>query len=134
MIITMSDVTCLLPTNEAPLHPLLWARNWAKMKRNMLPFSNPGSEAAKPLKNLANLIMILCCHNRCEWNGQECFASNFTTRITDYGLCYIFNDKEGTLTDKTGNTIPFRSTRTGIARFIFHLFTVFGKFNHNVRL
>ena len=28
---------------------------------------------------------------RCRWDGQPCDETNFTTTLTDHGLCYTFN-------------------------------------------
>ncbi|XP_045162528.2 uncharacterized protein LOC123527249 [Mercenaria mercenaria] len=29
----------------------------------------------------------------CSWAGERCSADNFTTTLTDHGMCYTFNDK-----------------------------------------
>jgi hypothetical protein len=32
---------------------------------------------------------------RCRFGLTKCSAENFTTRVTDFGVCYTFNDGEG---------------------------------------
>ena len=64
-----------------------------------------------------NVIISFQKYSRCEWNGEECDWRNFTTKITDYGLCYMFNSGGYISTDKTGKTLPLRSNRTGTWHF-----------------
>ena len=37
---------------------------------------------------LLALFLALC---RCVWQGEPCLPENFTTTLTDYGLCQTFN-------------------------------------------
>ncbi len=44
---------------------------------------------------------LLC---RCMWEGKSCSNDSFLPAMTDYGLCYTFNE-EGKGTEQTGRTI-----------------------------
>ncbi len=60
----------------------------------------------------------------CEWDGGPCDVSNFSTVITDYGLCYMFNSEDSLDLQKTGNMAPLESVRTGIALLLFTLINI----------
>ena len=72
-----------------------------------------------PAQNASNVenVSIWWRHHvprgcRCEWDGQDCFASNMTKQVTDYGLCYTFNDEASIQlsTAKTGARFGLRLT------------------------
>ena len=37
------------------------------------------------------LLSYHCLHFRCQFNGEKCGPENFTTIVTNYGVCYTFN-------------------------------------------
>ena len=36
-------------------------------------------------------IVLYYSYYRCEFGGQKCGAENFTTTITNFGVCFTFN-------------------------------------------
>jgi len=38
----------------------------------------------------------------CKYEGERCSHVNFTKAVTDYGLCYTFNNDQELDTSKTG--------------------------------
>ena len=49
------------------------------------------------------VILLLMCF-RCSWEGKDCSALNFTSAVTDFGLCHTFN----------GGHLPLMGSNTGM--------------------
>ena len=65
-----------------------------------------GSTMMSLVMFLLNLIAFY--YTSCEWANQPCLAENFTTHLTDFGLCHSFNfatdDNDKVTSNHTGNS------------------------------
>ena len=52
---------------------------------------------------------IVCVSIRCTFDGKTCFAQDFTSVHTDFGVCYSFNNDENNIlkVNRVGKCSPF---------------------------